>query len=85
MINQIAPSITLEQVNQYIQDIIGEKNVVISVSGPEKEGLVYPTEEELLDVFKKARQEELTPYVETVSDEPLVEGLPAPGKIVSSK
>ena len=79
MINQIAPSVTLEQVNQYIQDIIGEKNVVISVSGPEKEGLVYPTEEELLDVFNKARQEELTPYVETVSDEPLIEELPAPG------
>ena len=56
MINQIAPSVTLEQVNQYIQDIIGEKNVVISVSGPEKEGLVYPTKEELLDVFNKARQ-----------------------------
>ena len=85
MINQIAPSVTLEQVNQYIQDIIGEKNVVISVSGPEKEGLVYPTKEELLDVFNKARQEELTPYVETVSDEPLIEELPAPGKIVSSK
>lgn len=27
----------------------------------------------------------MTPYVETVSDEPLIEELPAPGKIVSSK
>ncbi len=79
MINQIAPSVTLEQVNQYIQDIIGEKNVVISVSG-QKEGLVYPTKEELLDVFNKARQEELTPYVETVSDEPLIENCLHPAR-----
>ena len=42
MINQIAPSVTLEQVNQYIQDIIGEKNVVISVSSQKKKDLYIP-------------------------------------------
>lgn len=85
LINQIAPAFTVEQVNQYIQGLLGDKNIVISVSGPEKEGLVYPTTDELLALFNKTRQENIEPYVETVSNEPLVEQLPAPGKIVSTK
>lgn len=85
MINQIAPSITIEQVNQYIQGIIGDKNIVISIAGPEKEGMVYPTTDELLEVFNKARQENLEAYSETISNEPLIEELPTPGKIVSTK
>lgn len=82
---EIAPKITLEEVNRYIQGILGDKNIVISVSGPQKDGLTYPTTDELLAVFNNARQEKLEPYTETVSTEPLIGALPAPGKIVSEK
>lgn len=85
LINEIASTITVEQVNQYIQSLLGDKNIVISVSGPEKEGVVYPTKEELLTVFNNARQEQLEAYAEVVSAEPLIDKLPAPGKIVSTK
>lgn len=85
MMNQIAPAITLEQVNQYIQSIIGDKNIVISISGPQKDGLTYPSTDELLTIFNNARKENLEAYAETVSTEPLIDKLPAPGKIVSEK
>ena len=85
LLNQIAPSIPVEQVNQYIQSVIGERNIVIGLSGPDKESVAYPTEEELLRTFQKARQMPVEPYQETVSDEPLIPSLPVPGEIVETK
>lgn len=85
LINQIAPNIPVEQVNQYIQDMIGEDNIVISLTGPDKEGTIYPTEEELLRTFLKAQQMEVEPYKETISNEPLIPVLPIPGKITETK
>lgn len=85
LINQIAPNIPVEQINQYLQDMIGEKNIVISLTGPDKEGVVYPTEEQLLRDFIKAQQLPVEPYVETVSNEPLIPELPSPGKITETQ
>lgn len=85
LINQIAPNITVEQVNQYLSQVIGEKNIVLALSGPEKEGLVYPTESELLEMFNKARSQKVEPYKEEVNNDPLIPELPAPGKIVKEE
>lgn len=85
LIGQIAQAVPVEQVNKYIQDMIGEKNIVISLTGPEKEGISYPTDEELLRDFMKAQRIPVEPYKETLSNEPLISELPAPGKITESK
>lgn len=85
LLNQIAQNIPVEQVNQYIQDMIGEDNIVIGLTGPDKEGIKYPTEENLLRTFLKARQMPVEPYKETVSNEPLVPTLPTPGQITETK
>ena len=85
LLSQIAPNIPVEQINQYVQSLIGDKNIVISLSGPEKEGLHYPTDEQLLADFIRAQQIPVEPYQETVSNEPLIPVLPAPGKIMESK
>lgn len=85
LIGQVAQAVPVEQVNKCIQDMIGDTNIVISLTGPEKEGLSYPTDEELLRDFMKAQQIPVEPYRETLSDEPLIPSLPAPGKITESK
>lgn len=85
LVKQIADGVTVKEVNEYIQSITGDKNIIISLTGPEKDGLVHPTQEELLTVFNQAKGEKIEAYAETVSNEPLVENLPAPGKIVSTK
>ena len=85
LMSRIAPNITLQQVNQYIQSVIGEKNIVISLTGPDKEGIVYPSEEELLRIFREAQKRPVEPYKETVSDKPLIPSLPQPGTIVEKR
>ncbi|WP_243348056.1 M16 family metallopeptidase [Parabacteroides sp. FAFU027] len=82
--NNVLPKLSLQQVNQSIQELLGDSNVVITVSGPQKEGLKYPTKEELLSVFEKAKTTELTPYQDKVSNEPLVPNEPKPGKVIKS-
>ena len=83
-VKQFAPMINAQAVNQMVQQIISDKNVVITVTGPEKEGLKYPTKEDLIAVFKAAEAEHIAPYAETVSNEPLISNMPTPGKVVST-
>ena len=81
MIQTIASQISVEIINQTVAQLIGDKNVVISVSGPEKEGITYPTKDELVALFNEANAEKIGPYQEEISNEPLVPNPPAPGKI----
>lgn len=83
--NNVLPKLTLQQVNQSIQELLGDSNVVVFVSGPQKEGLKYPTKEDLLTVFEKAKAAELTPYQDEVLSEPLLPREPQAGKVIKSE
>ncbi len=83
LMNGIAPAIPLEALNQYLKESLTEGNEVLVLFAPEKEGLTLPTEAELLQLLSEAKAEELTPYVDQVSDEPLMSELPEGGEIVS--
>lgn len=85
LMNQIAPNIPLEAINSVLPQLIKDENIVINVFGPDKEGMSYPTEQQLLDVLKKVKAEELTAYVDKVSDEPLMKESPAAGKVVKEE
>lgn len=85
LMRQIAQELPLEAINQYVARVISERNIVISLTGPDKADVTYPTEAELLAMFEKARLQPVEPYRETVSNEPLIPSLPTPGKIVKSE
>lgn len=85
LFQQVTKMLPVEQINKYATELIGEKNVVITINGPKKEGLTYPSKEEVLAVFNKARTENVTPYEEKVSNEPLITTLPKPGKVVKEE
>ena len=84
-LNQILPALPVEAINQYATELIREDNIVITLTGPEKEGEALPTKAELLAMFSKAKTIEVEPYVETVSNEPLIATLPVKGAIDSKK
>ena len=56
-IQAIAPNIPVEVINQTVAQLIGENNIVIAITGPEKEELIYPSEEALLGVLAATRAE----------------------------
>ena len=85
MIKMVAPNIPVEAINQTVAQLIQDKNMVISISGPEKEALVYPTVQEILDVVKEVKSENIEAYVEEVSDEPLITTPPTAGEIIKTE
>lgn len=58
-----------------------DSNFVFLAMYPDKENLVIPTIDEMKAVVTSAREAELEPYVDNVKDEPLIQNLPAKGKI----
>ena len=87
LIQQVAPNIPVELINQVFQQIFKEdgKNVIVAVAAPEREGLVLPTETDLLAVLHSVWAEEIEPHVQETIDEPLISVPPTPGRIVSEE
>lgn len=79
------PAVTLKEVNDFAKGLVSGNNVVISVTGPEKEGLVYPSKEKLLSVFNNVMAENIELYKEKVITEPLIAQKPKAGKIVKTE
>ncbi len=79
---ELVPAIELGEVNALASEWTSTRNRVITVNAPEKEGLEVPDEEDLLAVFARVDQKEITPYEDAVSDEPLVAQVPEPAAIV---
>ncbi len=79
------PTITLEEVNALAPKWITDKNRVLILMSPEKEGQTLPTEEELLSMMNSVDKSNIEPYVDKVSDKPLLAEMPEPGKVSKKK
>ncbi len=83
--NQIAPNIPVMAINQAIQQggLLPDNNQVVFIAAPEKEGIVCPTQEEVIAQLKGMKDLKVEAYVDKVSNEPLMKEAPKGGKIVS--
>jgi zinc protease len=81
---RFVPTITLEEINQVGRAWIRDADTVVAVTGPDK-GLKLPGEVALLGAIKTAGDREIKPYVDTVSDQPLLATVPAGSKIVETR
>ena len=83
---QIAPNIPVQAINQMLPELISatDSNLVVMIMAQEKEGKVYPTENDMAAAVAAARAEKLEAYVDNVKNEPLVDvATIKAGKIVS--
>lgn len=78
---QLAPMIPVEAVNQIVSSVIEPDNLVVVCMLPDKEGVVYPTEAEVNAALEAVEAEEIAPYEDKVSDEPLIAKEPKAGKV----
>ena len=82
---RFVPGITLAEVNQVGKEWIRPENRVVVVTGPEKDGLEMPSEEALLAVLAGVANMEITPYEDTVTDQPLLADMPEGSEVVATR
>ncbi len=78
------PNIKLEEINKLADELITDDNMIVLVTGPEKEGVSIPTKEEILEVIANAKASSLTAYKEEKIAESLIGEEITPGKIVET-
>ncbi len=77
--------VTLAEVNAAVKELITDKNQVVIMYAPDKEGFEIPSEQQIEQVVLAAQQQAYAPYVEEQLAESLVSELPKAGTIVSEK
>ncbi|MCK5824732.1 MAG: insulinase family protein [Ichthyobacteriaceae bacterium] len=77
-------TITLSQLNALPSKWVTDNNIIVSVTGIEKEGVSLPTKNQVLSIIKTAQNTELKPYVDTACDEDLMTEIPKPVKIINT-
>ena len=88
-IKKIAEDFPVAGINQFIKQLFiegdNEKNLVISLTGPDKEDVTYPSVNELYTMFRAASNETVSENENEVISKILIPELPKPGKIISEK
>lgn len=82
MIKELMPAISLDVINNIAQtQLIGDKNIIISINGVEKEGVHIPSKEMALLMLQATSHMEIEAPVSAKVDRPLVAHTPKKGKI----
>ena len=82
---QFCSMLTAPMLSQVVSQIIPDQNLLILYTGPEKEGLANPTEQELLGVLEAVANADIKANEEDNLDEPLISEELAGGAIVKEK
>lgn len=83
LVQRLLPTVTLDQLNDMAEELLRPENRAVFVQMPEKEGLEPPTEEAMAAIFDHVEELEIEPYVDDVSDQPLVENVPTPAAVAN--
>jgi len=78
------PEITLEEINALAKEWMPDRSRVVTISAPAKEGFAVPDEKTVAALIAAAGKN-VTAYVDTVDDAPLLETPPAPGAVVKTE
>lgn len=81
MAQKVIPSIQLADINQLAKEWITDENLVITITGPQKEEIIIPTEERVLSIINEIKTSKVEPYIDKVSTKPLVASAPKAGKV----
>lgn len=60
----LLPEISVDEINALAEKLITDKNMIVLLTGPAKEGVVIPTKEEIIKVIATAKATELTAFEE---------------------
>jgi zinc protease len=81
---RFVPEITLAEINALAKDWSPDRNRVVVVSAPQKDGLAIPTEAQLAPMIAAIATKPLEPYAATTTAAALLDALPSPGRVVAT-
>jgi zinc protease len=81
-VTKLVPGIKLEEINALAKIWVTDDNMALVVMAPEKEGVIVPTEAQILEIVKQSKTADLKPYIDNFKEEPLVKADISNGKIV---
>ena len=76
------PDVTIDEVNNLIQNYLSDDNRVVVITGAKKEGIPKITEQQVTDIMKEVESAEIRAYEEKDLAEALMTELPKAGSIV---
>ena len=82
---QFDSNVTLAEVNAAAKQLISDRNQVLTVFAPDKEGLHIPTASEFEKYVLDAQARAYTPYQDTAVTQELITKHPVPGRILSER
>lgn len=82
---KIIPEIPVQTVNALLKEWIADRNRVVVVQAPEKEGVTVPTAADVRATIARVRAAEVKPYQDVVASGSLIPVMPTMGGIVAEK
>lgn len=70
----VCAQLNAQVINQVATQLITDENLIVLYNGPEKEGLVNPTESEILGVISAVKEAEIQANAEESVNEPFISG-----------
>jgi len=78
------PAIELSEVNAIASSMVTTQNRVITISVPDGNGYIKPTEAQVRSLLAAIESKSIAAYVDNVPTKPLIENVPTPGTIVKT-
>jgi zinc protease len=72
MVKALLSGITLKEINELGAKWVTDDNLVVVITAPEKESIIIPAEQAVLDIIAKVKKSDIADYVDKFKDEPLV-------------
>ena len=87
IMKEIVLSTTLEDVNNKMKDLLptGTDNMVLGCWSIEKDGVAYPSEEDLYASYKSGMEASVSPYEDNLKGASLLSEMPSGGDIISEQ
>jgi zinc protease len=78
------PGITLEEINNEAKKYVTNDNMIVTVTGPAKEGITLPTIAEIQNVLNTYAKTRIGPYIDNMAGKKLIEKDPVAGKVTKA-
>ena len=72
LVNSFLPDISIEDINALSKELVTDNNLVVLLTGPDKEGNKVPSEREILMTIAFAKKAKLKPYEERIIGNSLI-------------